>query len=249
MARPVACALLPLALLVASASVDAKPTKKLDANVAGFKLYKKGRYKEALRLFDRARKETPDNPYAWFNWGRVTAILGDKRGDPMTCERTEDWRYLALASIQRGLEIDREKVRAKILEDEPGLVPLEKTPQFAAWWLAEQALPKEDAALRAFLVAHGEWVRMAEMPTTVTLSKDGTFREARVGLEDSPLATGKWTVTGGKLLLGEISYTLTKRQWAFGEGRHRVSRLALEPTDLARADALELWPLDGDCGP
>lgn len=239
-------------MLSLSGAAFAKDAKKPDLNAQGFKEYKKGNHKKALELFTKARKQTPENAYAWFNWARVTAVLNAKV-EPDDCERASDWRYLAIASLDEGLRRGRAQVVEKINEDEPGLVPLEKTGVFKRWWSAVQPPPSNDAELKGFISKHPRWFHHEGVLQVQTeLASDGRVLQTRMMGEVEEKEIGRWSVKDGALQLAlagakPVKAAIKQSPWCFAEGKHCFTVLRLQDENFDHD--WELGPPDDDCGP
>jgi hypothetical protein len=222
-----------------------------DFNGLGFKAYLAGDYPKALGLFDRARKETPEEAYGWFNWARTTAIINAKV-DPPACDRADDWRYLALASLEKSLEIDRAKILPKLDEAGNKLDEFKATRPYVRWWAAQQPVPVAKTELRD-LITGSEWIRYeGTMLVWIDFSKDGQVTETHAQGGAVPKKAGSWSAKGTDLVVTGPD----KKVRTFGVGKQKEyfdeGQLYITELQLSEEPAGKNWllgPVDSDCGP
>lgn len=234
----------------AAGPLAAAPPGEKDLNRQGFAAYEKGDVARAHGLFTRAVAKDPNNAFAWLNLARTTTLRarGAEADDPCTLEN--NWVFVALAHLDRAMQLDAKAIAPKIADDTKGLAALRKREEFSAWQLAQQPLPKDDDGLRAFFKQHNFFWASAGVLQGLTLHADG---KATWGVPGQEAPLGSWTVGRGGVDIREGDRLIRRYRpkvtpWAFGEGKYTVRRLVLEQDGTRDGpDTLEYGPMM-DCG-
>lgn len=238
------------ACLVAMGSSAAAAASGADLNRQGFAAYEKGDIAAAHKLFLKAVKKEPKNAYAWLNLARTTTLRAGGKEPAEPCALGESWVFLALAHLDRAMQLDAAAIAPKLADDTTGLAHLKKRDEFAAWQVAVQPLPKDDTGVRTFLQQHNFFWASAGVLEGLTLEQDGT---AQYGIPGGEAPIGKWSVVKGAVEIKEGEklvrrYRLTVQPWAFGEGKYSYRRVVLEQDGTQEGpDLLEYGPMM-DCG-
>lgn len=227
-----------------------------DANALGFRAYQDGDLARAKGLFEEAIRTQAANPYAWFNLGRVTALLAEGREAEEYCRLDENGVYLALHFLTRAFEIDAAKTVAKLGEADNRLGPFLARDEAKKWLSSLAPLPVGPAALETWLGERPGWhVTRGSPPAVVTFAKGGEV--TRWTPPDTTTSLGRWRAGPDGLVVslagagsGTATFKPGRQRIAFGEGRYAFQRLVLEPADgnpeeLRRPLMLE--PVLGDC--
>jgi tetratricopeptide (TPR) repeat protein len=205
-----------------------------DPNAEGFALYKKGDFVKAHELFKKAVAAAPKNPWARVNHARTLAVLSKGEAPADYCTYEKNWIHLALAELDKAVELDRKAVLAKLAEPDPGIKLLEKLTEYQLWLAAVRFEATSDAALTKFLEANPSWHQggAGRIPVSLTLEpKTWSVKDKRVSITREGRAA---------------RYTVAVRGWFFGEGKFSFRVLLLENVDDA-GDAWTLGPVVADC--
>ncbi|MET0918268.1 MAG: hypothetical protein ABWY07_07585 [Burkholderiales bacterium] len=168
------------------------------------------RYEEALSLLSTELDRNPGDAEAWFDKGRVIAVMN--RGSPPDdyCDADANWIFLALGHLSEGMKRDQARVEVLIGSDAPAFAAFRETPEFKNRWTATRPLPNSDSALREFVRDHPVWNRGGPATSTregMTLRPDGgvdLFARGRTS------RIGTWKVGQGQLVI-----TVGKRTTAY----------------------------------
>lgn len=246
-------ALLTLACAQPAESAPApKAAKSPDANALGFRAYQDGDLPRAKSLFEQAVREQPENPYAWFNLGRVTFLLGENTTVEDECNLAENPVYRALHSFTRAYEVDAAKTLAKLGEAGNRLDAFKQRDEVKKWLASLEPLPTDATSLAVWMKRHPRWhVARGARPAAYTFETGGAVQEWTPPDTTKQIAT--WRIEKDELVLtldGVIIARLrpVRQRFAFGEGAYAFQRVVLAPStrECAMGDLI-LDPVLGDC--
>ncbi|MFO1313345.1 MAG: hypothetical protein U1F41_14920 [Burkholderiales bacterium] len=190
-----------------------------------------GQYSRASSLLADEVRKHPDNAAAWFDAGRVIAMMSEGTPPDDYCDADENWIFLALGHLSEAIRRDPAQMERLASSDSPPFSAFRKMPEFEYWRTAIDPLPASDAELREFFRKHPAWNR-ADPKTSVrealTLRPDGKVSRFASG---RTVTAGTWKVERGELSIAAGSrtqrYPLTRASFALRGGTLRFPVLML----------------------
>ena len=192
---------LSLAAVAIAVSCCALPVPAANENPAISRAINAERYEEALSLISAELDRNPGDAQAWFDKGRVIAVMN--RGSPPDdyCDADANWIFLALGHLSEGMRRDQARVEVLIGADASAFAAFRETPEFKNWWTATRPLPELGFGVARIRPRPSGWNRGGPATLTregLTLRPDGgvdLFAHGRTS------RIGTWKVGQGQLVI------------------------------------------------
>jgi len=218
----------------------------IDYNVLGFNKYKKGKYKEANKLFIKSTKQNPKNLYGWYNLARTTYILTKKQKINDLCNMEKNPEYSILYYLTKASEINSKRVLELLKRDEPQFNKYKEKESFKKW---KKSL-NTNKTINFFI--KNKWIpHINKFPyKNYSFDTNGDFTEHGISSKEK---IGTWKFKNDKIIIKfknskkEI-YNLKKKNMYFDMGKKYFSTFMIEPSKNNNLPIFLLGPKYQDCG-